>query len=116
MELQGQSSSRQSQAQSSSSKSSNQLQSFKFPISRRILEYSKKGKVLEEEDRKQLIRDCMTCLMAECGDHVTKEQFKLASQIICDKVPVLKDVEPLNWPKDVEFDSSVSDLCCSVKG
>ena len=115
MVLEGQSSSHQSQAQSLS-KSSNQLESFKFPISRRISEYSKKGKALEEEDRKQLIRDCVTCLMTECGDHVTKEQFKSASQIICNKVPVLKDVEPLNWPKDVEVDSSVSDLRCSVRG
>ena len=37
----------------------------------------------------------MTCLKAECGDHITKEQFKLASQIICDRVPVLEDVKPL---------------------
>lgn len=58
----------------------------------------------------------MTCLKAECGDHMTKEQFKLASQIIYNKVPVLKDVKPLNWLKDEEFDSSVSDLCCSVRG
>ena len=40
MGVQGQSSSHQSQAQSLS-KSSNQLESFKFPISKRILEYSK---------------------------------------------------------------------------
>ena len=52
----------------------------------------------------------MTCLKAECGDHITKERFKLASQIICDRVPVLKDVKPLDWPKDEEFNSSVSDL------
>ena len=114
MEPSKQSSSCQSQGQSS--KCSSQLESFKFPVSKRILEYSKKGKPLEEEDRKQLIRDCVTCLKAECGDHITKEQFKLASQMICDIVPVLKDVKPLNWPKDEEFDSTVSDLCCSVRG
>ena len=107
VELKEQSSSCQSQAQSLR-KSTNQLESFKFPVSKRILEYSKKGKPLEEEDRKELIRDCVTCLKAECGDHITKEQFKLASQIICDKVPVLKDVEPINWPEDEEFDSTVS--------
>ena len=115
MELDGQSSSHQSQAQSLS-KASSQLELFKFPVSKRILEYSKKGKSLEEEDRKQLIRDCVTCLKAECGDHITKEQFKLASQIICNKVPVLKDIQPLNWPSDVEFDFTVSDLCSSVRG
>ena len=115
LKLEGQSSNRQSQAQSLS-KSSNQLESFKFPVSRRILWYSKKGKPLEEEDRKQLIRDCVTCLKAECGDHITKEQFKLASQIICDRVPVLEDVKPLDWPKDEEFNSSVSDLFCFFWG
>ena len=115
LELEGKSSSRQSQGQSLS-RSSNQLESFKFPVSKRILEYSKKGKSLEEEDRKQLIRDYGTCLMAECGDYITKEQFKLASKMVCDKVPVLKDVKPLNWPRDVKFHSTVSDLCYSVRG
>ena len=115
LKLEGQSSSRQSQAQSLT-KTSNQLESFKFPVSKRILEYSKKGKPFEEEDRKQLIRDCVTCLKAECWDHITKGQFKLASQIICNKVPMLKDVKPLNWPRDVEFDFTVSDLRSSVRG
>ena len=115
MQPTGKSSSGQSQGPSLS-KSSSQLESFKFPVSKRILEYSKKGKPLEEEDRKELIRDCVTCLKAECGEHITKEQFKLASQLICEKVPVLKDVKPLSWPKDEEFDSTVSDLCCSVRG
>ena len=58
----------------------------------------------------------MTCLKAECGDIITKEQFKLASRIICNKVPVLKDVKPLNWPKDEEFDFTVSGLCSSARG
>ena len=36
--------------------------------SKRIMEYCKERKSLEEEDRKQLIRDCVTCLKAECSN------------------------------------------------
>lgn len=110
LELGRQNRGQESPAEQHLSKTSIQLESFKFPVSKRIMEYSKEVKSLEEEDRKQLIWDCVTCLKAECGDHVTKEQFKLASQIICAKVPVLKDIKPPHWPEDEEFHYSVSEL------
>lgn len=115
MELERQNRGQESPAEQDLSKPSIQLESFKFPVSKRVMQYCKEGKSLEEEDRKQLIRDCVTCLKAECGDHVTKEQFKSASQFICGKVPVLKDVKPPHWPEDEEFHYSVSDLTSSVR-
>ncbi|XP_078373918.1 uncharacterized protein LOC144657455 [Oculina patagonica] len=108
MELERQNRGQESPAEQDLSKPSIQLESFKFPVSKRVMQYCKEGKSLEEEDRKQLIRDCVTCLKAECGDHVTKEQFKSASQFICGKVPVLKDVKPPHWPEDEEFHYSAS--------
>ena len=91
------------------SKSSTQLDdTFKFPVSKRIMDCVKEGKSLENKDRKQLIRDCVTCLKAEWGEHINKEQFKLASQMICSKVPVLKDVRPPSWLENEEFCHYVS--------
>lgn len=89
---------------------SSQLQGFKFPVSKSMMDCSKMGMPLQEEDRKQLIRDCVSCLKAVCGDHVSKDQFRVASQMICSKVPVLRDVKPPSWPANEEFHYYVSQV------
>ena len=74
------------------------LNEFKFPISEVIKRCVQEGQpLIPEGERKQLIRDCVSCLRAVCGEHITKDQFTLASKMICKKVPCLKDQQPPNW-------------------
>lgn len=86
------------------------LKSFKFPISADITECVKKGQPVPDEQRCQLIRECVTCLKAEYGEVIPNDAFKMASKMICADVPVLKDVEPPSWPEDVKFEYWVSSV------
>ena len=70
------------------------LKSFKFPISSVIRECVKKGKPVPDEERCQLIRECVTCLKAQYGEVIPNDAFKMASKMICAEVPVLKDIKP----------------------
>ena len=64
----------------------------------------KKGSPVPDDERCQLIRECVTCLQAEYGEVIPNDAFKMASKLICAEVPVLKDVEPPSWPGDVKFE------------
>ena len=73
--------------------SSVDLKSVRFPLSPETRECVKKGKPVPDEERCQLIRECVTCLKAHYGEFVPNDAFKLASRIICAEAPMLKDIE-----------------------
>lgn len=80
--------------------SSVDLKSVRFPLSPETRECVKKGKPVPDEERCQLIWECVTCLKAQYGEFVPNDAFKMASRIICAEAPVLKDIETPHWPED----------------
>ena len=74
--------------------SSVDLKSFKFPISPEVKECVKKGTPVPDDLRRQLIRECVTCLKVEYGEFILNDAFKMASKMICAEVPMLKDIQP----------------------
>lgn len=81
---------------------------FKIAISDAVKKCIEKNSFLDDVSRRQLIRDCVTCLKAHSGEHLTGEHFTEAAQLLCKEVPVMRDEKPPLWPEDVEFEYWVS--------
>lgn len=81
---------------------------FKLPISDVVKKFVAEKTFLDDATRRQLIRDCVTCLKAYSGERLTCEHFTEAAKALWQEVPVLKDERPSPWPEDVEFEYSVS--------
>lgn len=59
---------------------------------------------LDDANRRQLIRDCVTCLEAHVDcKHLTSEHFTEVAKQLCESVPLLRDEKPIHWPDDIEF-------------
>lgn len=84
------------------------LSGFHFPITKEVKKCVQEGRPLRDEERRQLIRECVTCLQATVGEVITNPDFQEASKIICEQIPILKDPEPPHWPNDMEFPYWVS--------
>lgn len=76
---------------------------FKFPISSKVKKCVEEKTPLDDNLRRQLIRECVTCLQAYVGDSLTSEHVTEASKKLCKVVPLLKDEKPPLWPEDLEF-------------
>ena len=82
---------------------------FKLPISAKVKKCVQKKSPLDDSDRRQLIRESVTCLQAYFGgQHISSSCFEEAAKQLCDKVPLLRDEKPPLWPHDVEFQYWVS--------
>lgn len=82
---------------------------FKLPISAEVKECVQKKIPLDNSDRRQLIRESVTCLQAYVGDqHISSSCFEEATKQLCDKVPLLRDEKPPLWPNNLEFQYWVS--------
>lgn len=89
------------------------LKSFKFPMSPELKECVKKGGPVPDHLRRQLVRECVTCLKAECVESILNDAVKIASKVICAEVPKLKDVQPPRWPEGVKFEYWVNTMYLS---
>lgn len=89
------------------------LKSFKFPMSPELKECVKKGGPVPDHLRRQLVRECVTCLKAECGESIPNDAFKIVSKVICAEVPKLKDIQPPRWPEGVKFEYWVNTMSFS---
>jgi len=79
---------------------------FKLPISAKVIECVQKKIQLDDSDRRQLIRESVTCLHIQpyLGDqHISSSCFEEAVKLLCDKVPLLRDEKPPLWPNNLEF-------------
>lgn len=83
-------------------------QDFKFPISAKVKECVKKKISLDDNSRKQLIRESVTCLQANAGERITSKHFEEAAKQLCNEVPILMDEKPPLWPDEIEFQYWVS--------
>ena len=82
---------------------------FKLPISAKVKECVQKKIPLDDNDRRQLIRESVTCLQAYVGDQqISSSHFEEAAKKLCDKVPLLRDEKPPLWCDDIEFQYWVS--------
>lgn len=82
---------------------------FKLPISAKVKECVQKKIPLDDSDRRQLIRESVTCLQAYVGDqHISSSCFEEAAKQLRDKVPLLWDEKPPLWPNNLEFQYWVS--------
>lgn len=82
---------------------------FKLPVSAKVKECVQKKIPLDNSDRRQLIRESVTCLQAYVGDqHISSSCFEEAAKQLCDKVPLLQDEKPPLWPNNLEFQYWVS--------
>ena len=80
------------------------MRDFKLPISDAVKKFVAEKTFLDDATRRQLIRDCVTCLKAYSGERLTSEHLTEAAKALCQEVPVLKDERPPLWPEDVEFE------------
>ena len=82
---------------------------LKLAISAKVKECVQKKIPLDNDDRRQLIRESVTCLQAYVGDqHISSSYFVEAAKQLCDKVPLLRDEKPPLWDDDVQFPYWVS--------
>ncbi|XP_031549050.1 uncharacterized protein LOC116286638 [Actinia tenebrosa] len=76
---------------------------FTFPLSEGVKKCVKSKIPLNDKLRRELIRDCVTCLKASVGEGINTNHVNEAAKIICKEVPVMKDEKPPLWPEDMEF-------------
>lgn len=79
-------------------------ENFKLPISSKIKQCVKDNTPLDDANRRQLIRDCVTYLEAhvDCMQ-LTSEHFTEVAKQLCESVPLLCDEKPIHWPDNIEF-------------
>ena len=81
---------------------------FKLPITKKEACMQKKIH-LDNTDRRQLIRETVTCLQAYVGDQPTTSlHFEELAKKLCEKVPLLRDERPPLWCNDLDFHYWVS--------
>lgn len=78
-------------------------ENFKIPISDAVKKSVADNSFLDDATRRQLIRDCITCLKANYGEHLSSELFTEAAKHLCQEVPVLQDEKLPLWPENIEF-------------
>ena len=72
---------------------------FRFPIPQ---EFSSGRRPAPAEVNK-FIRECVTCLQAQEGVTLGTETLLMGAQVICTRVPILRDPKPPGFPKDKMF-------------
>lgn len=72
---------------------------FRFPIPQ---EFSSGRRPAPAEVNK-FIRECVACLQAQEGITLGTETLRMGAQVICTRVPILRDPKPPGFPKDKMF-------------
>jgi len=65
--------------------------------------FNKEGKYPNDRCYRRTIRNATACLQALIGENISTADSTIAAQIICDKLPVLKDPAPGHFPSHKQF-------------